>query len=51
MAAVQGGSALEALPADSMILVEQGTGKVLFEKNADEPMPPASITRSCRCCW
>ena len=45
MAAVQGGSALEALPAESMILVEQGTGKVLFEKNADEPMPPASITK------
>ncbi len=29
----------------SAILVEQATGTVLFEKNADEPMPPASIAK------
>lgn len=33
------------LPARSAILVEQKTGQVLFEKNADEVLPPASITK------
>ena len=36
---------IENLPAKSYILVEANTGKVLAEKNADEKMPPASITK------
>lgn len=35
----------ESLPARSAILMEQETGRVLFEKNADEQMHPASITK------
>lgn len=35
----------ESLPARSAILMERETGRVLFEKNADEQMPPASITK------
>ncbi len=31
--------------AKSAILIDQTTGTVLFEKNADEKMPPASITK------
>lgn len=31
--------------AKSAILVEASTGKVLFEKNADEGLPPASMTK------
>jgi D-alanyl-D-alanine carboxypeptidase (penicillin-binding protein 5/6) len=33
------------IPCASAILVEQTTGKVLFEKDADEQLPPASITK------
>ena len=29
----------------SAILIEKETGKVLFEQNADEPLPPASVTK------
>jgi len=32
-------------PARQAILVDMGTGGVLFEKNADEPMPPASMSK------
>ncbi len=39
------GQNIENLPAKSYILVEANTGKVLAEKNADEKMPPASITK------
>ncbi len=35
----------ENLPATSAILIETSTGRVLFEKNADQKMPPASITK------
>lgn len=35
----------ESFPAKSAILIEQETGEVLFEKNADEQLPPASITK------
>ena len=35
----------DSLPARSAILIEQNTGRVLFEKNADEQLPPASITK------
>ncbi len=33
------------LNAPSAILIEQATGSVLFEKNADEPLPLASVTK------
>ena len=33
------------VPAKSAILMEQSTGQVLCEMNADEQMPPASITK------
>ena len=33
------------LAAKSAILIEGATGKVLYEQNADEKMPPASITK------
>ena len=31
--------------AISVILIEASTGKVLYEKNADEKLPPASVTK------
>ena len=31
--------------AEAAILIEASTGKVLYEKNADEALPPASITK------
>ena len=31
--------------AKSLILVEDSTGKVLYELNADESLPPASVTK------
>jgi D-alanyl-D-alanine carboxypeptidase (penicillin-binding protein 5/6) len=31
--------------AEAAILIEASTGKVLYEKNADQPLPPASITK------
>lgn len=34
-----------SINAKSAILIEQSTGKVLFESNADEILPPASITK------
>lgn len=33
------------LAAKSAILVDAGTGEVLFEQNADEPLPPASMSK------
>ncbi len=33
------------IPAKTAILIEAETGQVLFEKNPDEPLPPASITK------
>ena len=35
----------DSLPAKSAILLEQQTGKVLYEQNADEQLPPASVTK------
>lgn len=35
----------EALPVKSAVLMEQSTGRVLYEQNADEQLPPASITK------
>lgn len=34
-----------AVDAKSAILLEPVTGAVLFEQNADEPLPPASVTK------
>ena len=31
--------------AVSAILIEASTGKIMYEKNADEPLPPASVTK------
>ena len=31
--------------AKSLILIEESTGRVLYEKNADEALPPASVTK------
>ena len=35
----------QELPARSAVLLDAGSGQLLFEKNAHEPMPPASITK------
>ena len=34
-----------SIPARSSILMDAASGRVLFEQNADEAMPPASITK------
>ncbi len=34
-----------ALECKSAILMEAGTGKVLYEQNADDALPPASVTK------
>ena len=38
------GTTLE-IKAKSAVLLEPNTGKILYEQNADEPLPPASITK------
>lgn len=35
----------ESFPVKSAILMDQSSGRVLYEQNADEPLPPASITK------
>ena len=35
--------------ADSAILIEASTGRVIYEKNADERRPPASMTKMMTC--
>ncbi|MEM1484990.1 D-alanyl-D-alanine carboxypeptidase family protein [Oscillospiraceae bacterium PP1C4] len=46
MTALEAAAAVDnGIPAKSAILVEQETGRVLFEKNPDEALPPASITK------
>ena len=37
------------LAADSVILIEATTGRVVYEKNADEVRPPASMTKMMTC--
>lgn len=37
------------LSADSAILIEATTGRVIYEKNADERRPPASMTKMMTC--
>lgn len=36
---------LGTLECKSAVLMEASTGKVLYEKNANEPLPPASVTK------
>ena len=38
-------TAVLELSAKSAILIEQSSGKVLFEKNPDERLPLASVTK------
>lgn len=45
LALPQGAALAAARPARSAILVNLDTGKVLYEKNADAPIPPASLTK------
>jgi D-alanyl-D-alanine carboxypeptidase (penicillin-binding protein 5/6) len=33
------------ITAESALLMESTTGKILFEKNPDKPLPPASVTK------
>lgn len=42
---VYGQEELLALQSKSAVLMEQETGKVLYEKNSHEAMPPASVTK------
>ena len=35
----------------SAVLMEAETGRVLFAKNADLALPPASVTRALRSIW
>ena len=44
VSAEQNESVIE-LSAPSAILMEQSSGEILYEKNADEPLPPASVTK------
>ncbi len=37
--------AMPEISGKSAILMEQSTGKILYEKNADEALPPASVTK------
>lgn len=41
----EGGTAIEGVDARACILVEQSTGRVLKEMNADEQLPIASVTK------
>ena len=36
---------IPGLSAKSVILMESSTGRVIYENNADLPLPPASITK------
>ena len=47
--AVQAAGAVPELWADSAILIEATTGRVIFEKNADDVRPPASMTKMMTC--
>lgn len=35
----------DSIPAKSALLMEQGSGRVLYENNPDEALPPASVTK------
>ena len=44
-AAAEGMPAMPNVDAKSAILMEASTGMILGEKNADEALPPASVTK------
>ncbi len=44
-AAPEGSNTALTLECKSAILMEAGTGRVLYEQNADEALPPASVTK------
>ena len=44
-ASVSGEPTMEVLPCKSAILMDAHTGAVLYEQNADEALPPASVTK------
>lgn len=44
------GYARAALDVQSAILMDMGTGRVLYEQNADTPIPPASLTKVMSMC-
>lgn len=44
------GYARAALDVQSAILMDMGTGRVLYEQNADAPIPPASLTKVMSMC-
>lgn len=43
--AAAGEATLEELPCKAAILMDASTGEVLYEQNADEALPPASVTK------
>ena len=43
--AAVGQATIEELPCKSAILMDASTGEVLYEQNADEALPPASVTK------
>lgn len=43
--AVARASSHDTLDVRSAILLDMSTGRILFEQNADEPIPPASLTK------
>ncbi len=45
MTLASGFSPSNELPVRSAILIEQATGRVLYEQSADEKLPPASVTK------
>jgi D-alanyl-D-alanine carboxypeptidase (penicillin-binding protein 5/6) len=44
-------AAAPEITVPSAILIEAETGKVLYEKNADEKMSIASVTKVMTCFW
>jgi len=38
-------SIADSMPARSAILMDQGSGQILYEQNPDEQLPPASVTK------
>ena len=49
VSATQAAKPAPTITADSAILVEASTGRVLYEKNADIVRPPASLTKMMTC--
>ena len=43
--AAETGASMDALPCKAAVLMDANTGEVLYEQNADEALPPASVTK------